>query len=306
MRIITLAILMAMSVHFVEACPIEVGGFTKGDAEGLEIGEDSWHIFIKKKKNRMSKRQFNDIINKAVSIYGPIIEKLGGKLKVKKQWWHPRVNAFAHRTGNTWHLTFTGGMARHKDQTPDGFAAVVCHEIGHHIGGYPRYPGDWASNEGQSDYFATAKCFKKLFGSDFNNADLVADLIFDIGNPIERKCADAYPADPQAYYTCMRSIKAAQAISNVLASLSKDKKPEVGTPSSKKVDIHSDAHPRAQCRLDTEVQGAICNKPIEIPYGTSDYSKGYCTRAEGYIEGVRPRCWFSPKQAERESLAAWF
>jgi Zn-dependent protease with chaperone function len=51
-----------------------------------------------------------------------------------------------------------GGLARDPLVTKDGFSAVICHEIGHHIAGAPRKGFSWASNEGQADYFATTKC----------------------------------------------------------------------------------------------------------------------------------------------------
>jgi hypothetical protein len=75
-----------------------------------------------------------------------------------------------------------GGLARHGEITPDGFALVLCHEIGHHLGGVPRYSGanGWASNEGQSDYFAATKCLRRAWQSDQNE-----DLISRMGIPSE-------------------------------------------------------------------------------------------------------------------------
>ena len=77
------------------------------------------------------------------------------------------MNAFAKQGASTWEVHMYGGLARHQAVTADGFALVVCHELGHHLGGAPQKVDwfgrlRWASNEGQADYWGTAKCFRKL------------------------------------------------------------------------------------------------------------------------------------------------
>lgn len=43
---------------------------------------------------------------------------------------------------------------------------VLCHEIGHYLGGYPKKIEDnkerWSSAEGQADYYSTHTCFKDM------------------------------------------------------------------------------------------------------------------------------------------------
>ena len=82
-----------------------------------------------------------------------------------------------------------GGLARHKLVTPDGFALVACHEMGHHLGGAPRR-GGWASNEGQSDYYATTKCARRIWAED-NNAAIMQDRIskgLEISEKAQQEC----------------------------------------------------------------------------------------------------------------------
>lgn len=54
--------------------------------------------------------------------------------------------------------------------TPDSYLALLCHEVGHRLGGPPfkTRPIDpsWSSTEGQSDYFAASVCLKKVFSAD--------------------------------------------------------------------------------------------------------------------------------------------
>ena len=287
------------------ACPYEVGGHTKGLAFGMDIPEDSWHNFVKESKDVVDAAKYNEIIDKIVAVYRPVIESMGAKLKVHKDWENGEVNAFAHRTGNTWHVTLMGGLARHKDQTPDGYAHTVCHEFGHHLAGYPTYPGRWASSEGQSNYFATSKCMRAVFGEE-DNSLAVGDLVFDIDNPIEKACADVYQLDDQAYFTCMRSVVGAVADNNVMATLGREGEISVITPSRNTVKRHFNRHPKAQCQLDTSFQGALCAKASVTLVGTANYAEGYCSREAGDVVGMRPLCWFSPKQAQGDSFAAWF
>jgi hypothetical protein len=116
----------------------------------LKISENA------KRFGGMTEEQFNSVIESVETIYAPIISELGGTLKVVRNWSDSTVNAYAQRVGNEWRVSMFGGLARHDTITADGFALVVCHEIGHHIGGAPRktstWSNPWASNEGQADY----------------------------------------------------------------------------------------------------------------------------------------------------------
>lgn len=306
MRIILFLLLINLSTSFVEACPIENGGATEGLALGLNIGVNDIDNFLKRSSDQMTEEKFNYIIDQIASVYRPVIKKLGGKLKVNKDWSDGTVNAYAQQFGKSWEINLFGGYARHKEQTPDSFAIVVCHEIGHHIAGYPIYTRGWASSEGQSDYFAAAKCFKAAFGHEDSSVH-AADFIFDVDGLVSEKCSQAHQFGNDAdYFMCLRLAKAAQARGNVYADLRREAQPSVKTPSREVVKKHFNRHPATQCRVDTAFQGALCNESLDLLHGTSDYKEGYCTRAEGYEMGVRPKCWFNPEQAERESFSAWF
>ena len=65
-------------------------------------------------------------------------------------------------------LVILGGTARIKEMSQDAFAALICHEIGHVIGGAPYQSikgADWASLEGQADFFAASTCLPRYFAS---------------------------------------------------------------------------------------------------------------------------------------------
>lgn len=90
-------------------------------------------------------------------------------------------NASAQRMGSTWVVNMYGGLARHNEITIDGFALVLCHEIGHHLGGAPKYGGfnTWGTNEGGSDYFATLKCLRRIFQND-DNTKAIENMTIDL------------------------------------------------------------------------------------------------------------------------------
>src|SRR4051812_44237815 len=85
----------------------------------------------------ISPQLFKQLINRVVTQFSPIVRMHGGELQVNYLWNNSTVNAFATREGNIWILNMFGGMARRKEMTPDGFTLVVCHELGHHLAGYP-------------------------------------------------------------------------------------------------------------------------------------------------------------------------
>ena len=62
-----------------------------------------------------------------------------------------RRSMHLHEEGsfNKWVVAMFGGLARRPEVTKDAFQFVVCHEVGHHLAGWP-FAYDWASNEGQS------------------------------------------------------------------------------------------------------------------------------------------------------------
>ena len=103
--------------------------------------------------------EFNRVIDLVYKHYEPVVSNLGKRLVVERNWSDSTVNAYAYPKGDQMRVAMFGGLARHPEVTKDGFMMVMCHELGHHLGGAPMK--SWASNEGQSDYFAANKCFKR-------------------------------------------------------------------------------------------------------------------------------------------------
>lgn len=81
------------------------------------------------------------------------------------EWSDNTVNAYAWRENGKEHVAILGGLLRHMAIGVEGAGLVLAHEIGHHRGGEPRYPApnDWASCEGQSDYWGALVCMRKVW-----------------------------------------------------------------------------------------------------------------------------------------------
>ncbi len=239
--------------------------------------------------------QFNKVLDRVQALYGPVVASKGGTLQINRLWDNATVNASAQRNGNTYVLNMYGGLARHKTITQDGFALVACHEMGHHIGGFPKIKGwmnSWASNEGQSDYFANMKCLRRVFAdpgsAEFTRMDANDDFAAEA-------CAKTHKGAQDAAI-CLRGAQAGMSVAALFQELRKEPKgPSFSTPDPSVVSKTNDAHPGTQCRMDTYFQGSLCSKPVSEEVSDSDPRPGACTRTEGFSAGIRPLCWYKPE-----------
>jgi hypothetical protein len=265
---------------------------TKDGSEGFLPKNDLFLSVDAKGINTITEAKFNAVIDQVESVYSPIVSEYGGKLEVVRKWTDGTVNAYAEQEGNIWKVSMFGGLARHKTITPDGFALVVCHELGHHIGGAPRYAGDdWASNEGQSDYFATLKCLRRVWQSE-DNAAVVAGMT--VPTFLAESCAKNW-SSVEDQNLCIRGGMAGDSVAKLFGALSWQSSPaKFDTPDSKQVTVTNHNHPATQCRLDTYFQGALCEKSFNEEIGQQEEVSGSCHGSTGQSVGLRPRCWFKP------------
>ncbi len=272
------------------------------------------------KSGGISEEDFNDVMDQALAVYAPIVKEKGGELKFKRNWKDGTVNAYASREGDIYYVSMFGGLARHWSVSKDAFAMVVCHELGHHIGGIPTKGDRWASSEGQSDYFASLKCMRKLIKNESspllggsNKKEETKSPLKEAPIFVKKRCEVNFKVDSEDYNICVRSALAGFNLATLLNSPSQAKliggagqgflnpggsapakELSFETPDTRVVSRNDPNHPAAQCRLDTYFQGALCEVDDRIDVGYEDETEGTCARANGAELGVRPLCWFKP------------
>jgi len=246
----------------------------------------------------ITEEDFNAAIDEAIAFYAPVIVGHEAELKVNRLWDNSTVNASASQSGTTWTVNMYGGLARREEVTKDGFALVLCHELGHHLGGFP-FVFDWAANEGQSDYFSTLSCARQLWSDDEEKNLKAGEAIGDYPRQL---CDDAFfGAAQNKINVCYRSMLGGLSLANLLGALGGSDAVSVGTPDIKVLAKTNGRHPAAQCRLDTYVSGALCQSDFDfslIPETEASSALNTCHRSSGYRHGLRPRCWFHPASSK--------
>jgi hypothetical protein len=228
----------------------------------------------------LTEKQFNDTIDFVEAYYAPIVASFKGELKIDRKWDDTTVNAYANRSGSVWNVAMFGGLARRPEVTVDGFALVVCHELGHHIAGFPFYSRDWAADEGQSDYFATQACGRNLWKTDFAVNATFAEKV----NKIAKEKCDANWDSSDDRNLCYRISNAGFSLATLLGALG-GQVPDFAKPDTTKVVKTNHNHPKAQCRLDTYLAGGLCTASFD----------------DTKIPGVSPK--LSEIEKEKEALA---
>lgn len=267
---------------------------TEDGLEGI-VPENNLNISVNAKRaGGLTEKQFNAVIDNVETLYAPLVQQEGGKLVISRAWTDGTVNAYAQRSGSDWKVAMFGGLARHDTITEDGFALVVCHEIGHHIGGAPKkvamWSNPWASNEGQADYFATLKCLRRTFLND-DNISLVSRM--NVPAALKKACADNWSSEADQAI-CIRGAMAGDSVARLFAALRNQQPSKFETPDARVVTATDDNHPATQCRLDTYFQGALCGVSFADDVEQDSEVTGTCHASTGQTIGLRPLCWFKP------------
>lgn len=264
--------------------------------------DNKLHLEDTLKNRSVEYEMFHRVIDQAERVYGPIMEAHGARLVIKRKWRNPTVNAFAIQRGRNWEVNMFGGLARRPEVTADGFALVLCHELGHHLAGFP-FVQRWAANEGQSDYFATQSCARLLWQDQVEQNALFRQTVSNV----PRALCDAKWQTETEQDLCYRTMMAGHSLASLLGAAGGGS-PQFDRPDPSVVEATNHKHPKAQCRLDTYMSGALCTAEFDqtlIPGKAMDDQNGLdaeresanyvCARADGYgTQETRPLCWFAP------------
>lgn len=253
----------------------------------------------------ISKEEFNLVLDEFEAVMNLEVSRVdAARLVVERRWETADVNAMAYQSGSYRYIVMYGGLARHPDVTSDAFRLVACHELGHHLGGAPKKLGgywggsSWASNEGQADYYASLKCFRRLVieGRKLNQAVAGPDLSqypeTEL-NYAKAECAKSFTnSDDQEI--CVRATMGGYAIGRMFASFGSTTSISLHTPNPTVVTRTNDNHPESQCRTDTYFQGAICDVSYRNDVSNNDERYGTCNQKDNHARGLRPLCWHKP------------
>jgi hypothetical protein len=259
--------------------------------EGFAPPNKLW-IPADSKARGISHATFDKILDRMEANYTGEIAARGAILKINRLWTDGTVNSDADQEGQYWIINSYGGLARYKNMTEDGYAMVACHEMGHHLGGAPKFSdpdGAWGAVEGEADYYATLKCMRRILQYEDNRAFIKKIAVHPI---VRTRCYNDYD-DDDAQALCIRISMASYMISESLRDMEGDKQIYFSRPDRHVMRQLYEDHPAAQCRLDTYFHGALCKTPVFEALDDKDYRPGSCYDRIAQADGVRPRCWFN-------------
>lgn len=277
------------------------------EAQSSILPKNDWHKYDRLDSlANMSPEEFEALVDQVLDVYEPMVQSHGAELVRNKLWDDPTVNASAQQEGTRWIVNMYGGLARRPEVTADGFSLVVCHELGHHLGGFPLKGERWAATEGQSDYFATQSCARAIWKNQISENEAFRLTV----NEVARSQCDSVWQEHDDQNLCYRIAEASKSLATLLAAIGGSTGlPDFSTPDLSKVDRTTESHPAAQCRLDTYMNGATCTDIFDSstipgksnPAGQSsvaaelEAAASSCMEAKGQITGLRSRCWFKPQ-----------
>lgn len=277
----TVLVAVQVSSHEKELC----AGFLPENNLKIPVGYHS-------ASGGITEAQFNQVMDRLERIYSADVQREGGRLKINRLWTDATVNASATRSGSIWNLNMYGGLARHPATNFEGMALVACHELGHHLGGAPKIGGwfsDWASNEGEADYFATLKCLRRFFAEDDNKSILATKKV----DPTAEAACEQEFSNEQDQLICMRTSIAGESVAHLFQALSNEStESHYNTPDPSVVTQTFDEHPETQCRMDTYLAGMSCPVDVNSKMDDNDYRSGSCYAPRDKV-GFRPACWFA-------------
>ena len=240
---------------------------------------------------------FNKLIDKIEKVYTPLVNEQRGHFFITREWDNDRVNAAAGKSKDgQFQIKVFGGLYRFAPVKDDSFLLILCHEVGHLIGGAPTVkPYNNITSEGQADYFSTSKCFKRVVqGEDHQLKENLAKV-----HPLAKKeCARVYGNTNEDYEICIRVNVANRDMANTIEELKGFKRGtlKLETPDPyERMFIVFNGYPKPQCRLDTLFQGSLCNKNPNTELNLVLYNHGNCNTYEDKF-GLRPKCWYVPRE----------
>lgn len=243
-------------------------------------------------KDKKTESTFNKINQNVYLLYSNQAKKHNAKLAVNELWTSKDNNAYAMKLNQNWTITMHGELYRHPYLTHEAYALVVCHEMGHLLGGAPyNANSEKTSVEGQADLWAIGSCFPRYINVFGEETDLSDKRVLEIcrSQNIDLK-------------TCYKSTLAAESLARTLAHISSQALPVLNARDNSLAKTTLLTHPASQCRLDTFMNGIMCDVSDELDSLATIKESSIATTPlkckTSFLKNnanVRPSCWFNEK-----------
>lgn len=202
--------------------------------------------------------EYNHVQQKIISYYQSFGERK--ELEIHANWDSQTPNAYTKKKNDKIQIFILGGFLNSKFMSPNVLSLVLCHELGHHMGGYPfgliqrrgyndnRTDHD-LSNEGQADFWAASKCMWAIINKDSNETSVNKECHEQYNNSKEINICNQVILAGKQYINLVESISAQSRRSGVLVDASRN--------------LFKGEYPSLDCRLETYKVGAlkINNRP---------------------------------------------
>lgn len=236
------------------------------------------------------------IINNAKAIYTPLAIITFNKPLYFKINPSQTIGGSAHHEIDHLAISLDKGLLETSRLTPDGFRMLICHELGHLFGGAPRknLPLEWdgpsahdglsfMTSEGQADYYASLVCFRKML--ELETQDLPQPDYRRAGPRLRKRCEEEAGFKNSELKTCLRTGLAGEDFLKLTFEfpISCEKFDNSVAPQ-----LIRDFYPDRQCRLDTIVNGGLCNEGHALVLDFDLMENNSCNQEYA----LRPTCWF--------------
>lgn len=201
--------------------------------------------------------------------------KLYPQIQFPIEWVEPYFAAFAKKEKNIRQVHVWGGLVRMPNATLPVVLTAICHEVGHHLGGAPYqdqvFGGEWASAEGQADYFAARYCLPRTY---FDHPEWFSSLEKDFKNyaEVQNKQLQMCLLNQLCRVSILSGYQMFQKFSELPHSM--PEKFEFAIKSEPTNHSILNTYPPLQCRFETYFSGGYCFVDSQSPL---------CRR---------PSCWF--------------
>lgn len=254
----------------------------------------------------ITREQVLEIVHSIKNHFAPIVSGHKATLVINTYFDDLTVNLFAEQVSFTWFIHLHGGYLELEGMGPDELTLSLCHELGHHLAGYP-YKSSWSCAEGQADYFATHVCTSQLWK---NSEQLNSQFRQKIDSHSKQECDGLYDTD-SLRDLCYRQAVASLNLANIMAKFSGTPPIDPAFKTPFPVEEILLGHPDAQCRFETFLSGALCNKEFDphiipgkkpatvvpVPRPPMGYNDQWARQQSQKFHcqeppASRPTCWF--------------